>query len=139
MTRRMPLYVVAIAALCALSGIFVPPVAEQPGVEAFSRIPVLSEGRFKPLNSLARSSLLEIQGRQMVMTQERVELSPNQWLLDVFFAPEKADGYSVFVVDDPDLQALIGQTEDTISIHYSKKSEQVMALVGFLPSRRRRF
>jgi len=139
MTRRMPLYVVAIAAICAISGIFISPAGEQPGVEAFGRLPVLSEGRFKPLDSLARSTLLVIQGRQMVMTADRVELSPNQWLLDVFFAPEKADRYNVFVIDNPDLLALIGQNDDTISIHYSKQSEQIMALVGFLPSRRRRF
>ncbi len=139
MTRRMPFYVVAIAAVCALSGLFTGPAGEPREVTEFGKLPVLSEGRFKPLDTLARSTLLVIQGRQMVMTPDRKELSPNQWLLDVLFAPEKADTYNVFVIDNPDLQALIGQTEDTISIHYGKKSEQVMALVGFLPSRRRRF
>ncbi len=139
MTRRMPFYVVAIAAVCALSGLFTGPAGEPREVTEFGKLPVLSEGRFKPLDTLARSTLLVIQGRQMVMTPDRKELSPNQWLLDVLFAPDKADTYNVFVIDNPDLQALIGQTEDTISIHYAKKSEQVMALVGFLPSRRRRF
>jgi len=139
MTRRMPLYVVAIAALCAFSGLFISPAGEPEAVSRFGRLPVLSEGRFKPLDTLARSTLLVIQGRQMVLTPERVELTPDQWLLDVLFSSEKADSYNVFVIDNPDLQTLIGQTDDTISIHYPKKSEQVMALVGFLPSRRRRF
>jgi ABC-type transport system involved in cytochrome c biogenesis permease subunit len=142
----MPFYVVLVAALCAASGLFIRPPGESAGVEEFGRLPVLSEGRFKPLDSLARSTLLIIQGKQRVVVHDnennpttRSELTPDQWLLDVFFVPEKADAYSVFVVDNPDLLALIGQTDDTVAIHYSTKARQVLALFGVLDGRRRRF
>jgi ABC-type transport system involved in cytochrome c biogenesis permease subunit len=147
MTRRMPFYIVVAAALCALSGIFTTPPGETRAVEAFGRIPVLSEGRFKPLDSVARSTLLEIQGRQRVVVRAdtpsnpgpRIELTPDEWLLDVFFAPDKADTYEVFLVDNPDLLALIGQTDETVALHYPTKAGQTLALLGILDTRRRRF
>jgi ABC-type transport system involved in cytochrome c biogenesis permease subunit len=144
MSRRMPFFVVLIAALCAASGLFVRPPGETEAVAAFGRLPILSEGRFKPLDSLARSTLLVIQGKQLVVTHDkvtgdRVELTPDQWLLDVFFVPERADAYQVFVVDNPDLLALIGQTDDTVAIHYDTKAKQMLALFGVLDTRRRRF
>jgi len=58
-------------------------------VTAFGRLPVLSEGRMKPLDSVARSTLLVIQGRQRVMTPDDRELTPDEWLLDVLFFPER--------------------------------------------------
>jgi ABC-type transport system involved in cytochrome c biogenesis permease subunit len=139
MTRRMPLFIVLAAALCALSGIFTRPPGSTDAVEAFGRLPVLSEGRFKPLDSVARSTLLVIQGRQTVYLKPEGELTPDEWLLDVFFVPQRADGYQVFVVDNPDLLALIGQTDETLAIHYPTKAGQMMALAGMLPGRRRRF
>jgi ABC-type transport system involved in cytochrome c biogenesis permease subunit len=139
MTKRMPFFIVLAAALCALSGIFTRPPGSTDAVEAFGRLPVLSEGRFKPLDSVARSTLLVIQGRQTVYLKPEGELTPDEWLLDVFFVPERADGYQVFVVDNPDLLALIGQTDETLAIHYPTKAGQMMAVTGMLPSRRRRF
>ena len=76
MTRRMPLFVVLIAAVCALAGLFPQPGGPPPAVTAFGRLPVLSEGRMKPLDSVARSTLLVIQGRQRVMTPDDRELTP---------------------------------------------------------------
>jgi ABC-type transport system involved in cytochrome c biogenesis permease subunit len=141
MTRRMPFFIVVIAALCAVAGLFISPPGQSDAVAAFGRLPVLSEGRFKPLDSVARSTLLVIQGRQRIMTPDSVDtgLTPDEWLLDVFFVPEKADAYAVFLVDNPDLLALIGQTDETVAIHYKTSVRQTMALVGFLPGRRRRF
>jgi ABC-type transport system involved in cytochrome c biogenesis permease subunit len=146
-TRRMPLFIVAVAALCAVSGIFMAPPGESDAVAAFGRLPVLAEGRFKPLDSVARSTLLVIQGRQRVELRAKSEpgstaqreLTPDQWLLDVFFAPDKADAYEVFVVDNPDLLALIGQTDETVAIHYPTRLGQTMAQLGILSTRRRRF
>ncbi|HEY4988395.1 MAG TPA: cytochrome c biogenesis protein CcsA [Opitutaceae bacterium] len=135
----MPLYVVLIAALCALSGLFVRPPGESRAVTSFGRLPVLAEGRFKPLDSVARSTLLVIQGKQRIILPDRTELTPDEWLLDVFFVPEKADAYRVFLVDNPDILALIGQTDETVAIHYPTKAGQMLALFGFLDTRRKRF
>jgi ABC-type transport system involved in cytochrome c biogenesis permease subunit len=138
MRHRIPAYVVAVAAVCVLLG----PLAHAPGepesVRAFGRLPVLAEGRIKPLDSVARSTLLVIQGRQRVMTPEDAELTPDEWLLDVLFVPQRADTYRVFVVDDPDLLSLIGKNDENLAIRYQGAVKQAMALVGFLPSRQRR-
>jgi ABC-type transport system involved in cytochrome c biogenesis permease subunit len=138
MRHRIPVFVVAVAAVCVLLGSVQRPEGGSDAVLAFGRLPVLAEGRIKPLDSVARSTLLVIQGRQRVMRADRTELTPDEWLLDVFYAPEKADTYRVFVVDNPDLLSLIGKNDENLAIHYDKAAEQVMALIGFLPSRQRR-
>jgi ABC-type transport system involved in cytochrome c biogenesis permease subunit len=130
--------VVAVAAICVLLGAVQRPEGVPGAVLAFGRLPVLAEGRIKPLDSVARSTLLVIQGRQRVMKADRTELAPDEWLLDVLFVPEKADTYRVFVVDNPDVLSLIGKNDENLAIHYDKPAEQVMALIGFLPSRQRR-
>jgi ABC-type transport system involved in cytochrome c biogenesis permease subunit len=134
----MPVFVVLIAALCALSGLFPRPGGPAPAVVAFGRLPVLSEGRMKPLDSVARSTLLVIQGRQRVMTPDNREITPDEWLLDVFFYPERADTYKVFVVDNTDLLSLIGKNDENLKIHYDKTSDQIGALIGIVASSERR-
>jgi ABC-type transport system involved in cytochrome c biogenesis permease subunit len=138
MTRRMPLYVVLIAALCAFSGVLPRPDAPAPAVAAFGRLPVLAEGRIKPLDSVARSTLLVIQGRQRVVTPDGRRITPDEWLLDVLFRPERADTYKVFVVDNTDLLSLIGKNDENLKIRYEKTSDQIGALVGILSSSQRR-
>ena len=138
MTRRMPLFVVLVAAVCVFQGLFPQPHAQPASVAAFGRLPVLSEGRIKPLDSVARSTLLVIQGRQRVELPDGAELTPDEWLLDVMFFPEKADDYRVFVVDNTDLLSLIGKSEDSLKIHYESTAKQVGALIGIVPSSRRR-
>jgi ABC-type transport system involved in cytochrome c biogenesis permease subunit len=116
MTRRMPLFVVIAAAVCVLSGFFSRPGGQPDGVTAFGRLPVLAEGRIKPLDSVARSTILIIQGYQDVTTPDGRALTPDEWLLDVFFVPEKADTYKVFEVDNPDLLSLLGKTQADLSV-----------------------
>jgi ABC-type transport system involved in cytochrome c biogenesis permease subunit len=118
MTRRMPFYVVLVAALCAVSGLFTHPAGQSGAVADFGRLPVLAEGRFKPLDSVARNTILVIQGNQDVVTPENVALTPDEWLLDVLFVPGKADRYKVFYIDNPDLLSLVGKGEADLKIHY---------------------
>jgi ABC-type transport system involved in cytochrome c biogenesis permease subunit len=138
MSKRMPLLIVIATLVCALSGLF--PMAGGPpeAVTAFGRLPVLSGGRIEPLDSVARNTLLVIQGRQRVVTAEGKELSPDEWLLDVFFRPDLADNYKVFVVDNTDLLSLVGKSEDSLKIRYDKTSQQIAAMIGFIPSNQRR-
>lgn len=76
----------------------------------FAALPVLHNGRVKPVDTVARSSLLMFSGKQTVKTEEK-RLSATEWLLDVLFVPEKADRYKVFMVNDADVQALLGRGE----------------------------
>jgi ABC-type transport system involved in cytochrome c biogenesis permease subunit len=77
---------------------------------AFGRLPVLSNGRIKPLDTVARTSLLTLKGDQDLATPDGVELTPAAWLADVLFAPEKADDYRHFRIDNPEVLDLLGLT-----------------------------
>ena len=84
-------------------------------VVGFSRLPVLVNGRVKPLDTVARSSLLVICGAtyndssksSLILTPDKRELNPNEWLLDVLFRPAQADTYQVIAIDNPDLLTLL--------------------------------
>ena len=108
----------------------------------FGRVPVLVNGRIKPLDTVARTSLLTLQGRQRVSTPEISEPfveTPVQWLADVFFNPEKADTYPIIKIDSPEVLALLGLTEADTKIEYDSAAKRAMAVLGFLPSSKSRF
>ena len=63
-------------------------------LEAFGRLPVLVNGRLKPLDTVARNALLVMQGRQRVsdpVNSTPLAASPTEWLADVLFNPAKTD------------------------------------------------
>ena len=82
-------------------------------VGGFSRLPILEGGRVKPVDTLARNSLLMIRGQQSFRYQDRT-VGADEWLLDVLFRPQVADAQPIFVINDPDVLGLIGlrQTAD---------------------------
>jgi ABC-type transport system involved in cytochrome c biogenesis permease subunit len=73
----------------------------------FGRVPVLSSGRVKPLDTIARTSLLTIQGRQRLVTPDKRSLTPAEWLADVLFAPAKADTYRHFLIENHEVLDLL--------------------------------
>jgi ABC-type transport system involved in cytochrome c biogenesis permease subunit len=123
MRRSLPVFVVAVAAACVLLGFFYQPGGQPDAATDFGRLPVLSEGRIKPLDSVARNTILVIQGFQDVTTPDGTVLTPDEWLLDVLFVQEKADSYKVFEADDPDLLSLLGKSQADLSIQYLSFSE----------------
>ena len=76
-------------------------------IAGFGHVPALLHGRVKPLDTVARTSLLMLQGRQRVTTAQGAALSPAEWLLDVMYRPELADTYQVFEVVHPDVLAML--------------------------------
>jgi ABC-type transport system involved in cytochrome c biogenesis permease subunit len=76
-------------------------------VAAFGRLPTLVNGRVKPLDTVARTSLLMMQGRQRVTGRDGRTLQPSEWLLDTLYRPATADTYQVFEVVHPDILALL--------------------------------
>jgi ABC-type transport system involved in cytochrome c biogenesis permease subunit len=76
----------------------------------FGRLPVLADGRLKPLDTIARTSLLMLQGRQRVELEGGRSLDPEEWLLDVLFRPDEADGYRIFRIDNSEVLSLFGIT-----------------------------
>jgi ABC-type transport system involved in cytochrome c biogenesis permease subunit len=74
---------------------------------SFGRIPVLLNGRIKPLDTVARTSLLSLQGRQRIVTPDGRSLVPAEWLADVLYVPEKADTYRHFLIENAEVLDLL--------------------------------
>ncbi|MBI4346261.1 MAG: cytochrome c biogenesis protein CcsA [Elusimicrobia bacterium] len=79
-------------------------------VARFGELPVLHDGRVKPLESVARSTLLLVRGKQSIRDEKRA-LAPVEWLLEALARPERADELKAFRIDDPELLAAIGLGE----------------------------
>jgi len=82
-------------------------------VDGFARLPVLEGGRVKPIDSVARNTLLMIRSQQSFRHEGRT-IGPEEWVLDVLFRPDVANAQPVFVINDPEVLGLIGlrQTSD---------------------------
>lgn len=74
---------------------------------AFGRLPTLVNGRLKPLDTVARTTLLTIQGRQKVTAPDGRLISVEAWLLDMLFLRDRADTYQTIEIVHPDLLTLL--------------------------------
>jgi len=112
MKRFLPLSILILAIL-AIAATLLPP--RNPGeydLAAFSRLPTLVNGRIKPLDTVARTSLLMLQGRQRITAPNDRAITPTEWLLDVLYRPEVANAYPTFEIDNPDVLALLNLTAE---------------------------
>jgi len=107
MKKFIPLLVLLLGALYLGSTLLPPRQTTAFDLTGFGRLPVLANGRLKPLDTVARNSLLLFQGRQTVVTPAGVKVTPTEWLLDVFFNSNAADQYRTFEVVHPDVLALL--------------------------------
>ncbi|HSH95694.1 MAG TPA: hypothetical protein VK968_16240 [Roseimicrobium sp.] len=91
----------------------------------FGRLPVVANGRFQPMDSLARNALLQLREKQSVyvpftaeelqqrsgikrmMDAKTREMPAIEWLSELIFAPEKADTRKVFRVDHPEVRSML--------------------------------
>jgi ABC-type transport system involved in cytochrome c biogenesis permease subunit len=76
----------------------------------FGKLPVVFNGRLKPLDSLARNSLLQIRQTQTLdlepwksWNEKQKIISATEWLANVMMNPQVADDWPVFRLDNPDL------------------------------------
>ncbi len=106
----------ALAALAALVTVAVtlraPRSSGDYDIVAFGRLPTLVNGRLKPLDTVARTSLLITQGRQRVTAADGRTISPDEWLLDVLFRPALANSYQTFEIVHPDVLTLFDLTPE---------------------------
>ncbi len=70
-------------------------------MQKFGRLPVLLNGRIKPLDTIARNSLLIIQGKQTLQTDHDT-LSAMDWLAEVLMKQDQADQRKIFVIRNPE-------------------------------------
>ena len=111
MKKIIYLIVFGIATLVIMGGLRSSKVDSDFDLAAFAELPVQVGGRIKPLDSVARNTLLILSARQKVVTDEGVTLSPIEWFLDLTMRPERADTYPVFKIEFPDDLGLSGLAE----------------------------
>ena len=69
-------------------------------VQEFGRLPLVSNGRFQPVDSLARNSLLQLREKQTLrIPEDKRSLSATEWLMEVWIDPERADTRRAFRID----------------------------------------
>jgi ABC-type transport system involved in cytochrome c biogenesis permease subunit len=109
MKRFLPWIILAVAAACIAANWLPPKTAKDDfDLGRFGEIPVLVGGRMKPLDTVARNSLLIIHGKQELRLEGGKRLSAMQWLTDTLFNASVADQYPVFVVQNADVLGLFG-------------------------------
>lgn len=80
----------------------------------FGRLPITANGRIVPMDSLARSSLLQLREKQTLNLEPLKEWNQNpkiipatEWFANVMMNPVVADNWPCFRVDNPDLVSLL--------------------------------
>ena len=139
MKRFIPYLVLALGLFVILKSLLPSQADPDFDLEGFSNLPILANGRIKPLDTVGRTTLLTIQGRQAVYLADGSKITPNRWLLDALFRAEIADTYRTFKIENLEALALVGQTDETLKREYDSMTARFMAVLGFLPSRHSRF
>ncbi len=103
------------------------PKADEFNYAGFGNLPITFDGRVLPFDTLARTSLQVILGRESTrigsetQSVDQWKLIPysdwktvpaTRWLLDTFAGTDKADEYRIFRIDNPELLGLLGLDQD---------------------------
>lgn len=83
---------------------------------ALSKIPVLENGRIKPLDSFARHKLLQFYGDDKL-----TDMSATQWLIHLILNPKNAYAQPTFVIKNPALLDMLGLEDYEIPAKLSFK------------------
>jgi len=75
---------------------------------AFGKTPVLVGGRVKPLDTVARNSLLIIHSKQKLRLADGGRIDAMRWLTDTLFAAPVADQHPAFVIQNDEVLGLFG-------------------------------
>ncbi|HUB86875.1 MAG TPA: cytochrome c biogenesis protein CcsA [Verrucomicrobiae bacterium] len=101
-----------------------PPKDKDFAFNEFAKLPVVFDGRLKPMDSLARNSLLQIRETQTLnlepweaWNENPKIISATEWLANVMMNPAVADGWPVFRVDNPDLTSQLKLPERNPAEH----------------------
>src|SRR5438067_1246648 len=109
MKRFFPWLVLIFAAAWVMASWF-PPKSTDNAIDLITlgKVPVLVGGRVKPLDTVARNSLLIIHGKETLQLPNGEQIGAMQWLADVLFKPALADEYPVFVIQNSEVLGLFG-------------------------------
>ena len=109
MKRFFPVLVLLFAFVWVMSSWRSPaPARDGFDFATFGKTPVMVGGRVKPLDSVARNSLLIIHGKESLRLTSGEIRSAMPWLTDVLFNPPVADPCPAFLIDNADVLGLFG-------------------------------
>ena len=77
-------------------------------IDGFAHLPMMDEGRRKPVDTFARNLLTVLSGKSSVLTESGERLSANEWLLDNLAGRELALDYKVIRITQLDLLHQLG-------------------------------
>jgi ABC-type transport system involved in cytochrome c biogenesis permease subunit len=131
MKKFLPWLITAAFAVYVLGGMR-PAKVKDFDWEEFGRIPVLANGRFQPLDSLARNSLLQLREKATAITSTALNgpdkqrnMTASEWIAEVMFKPEVAESRPNFRIDNLELKQTLGlpvepdETKNTDGKHFS--------------------
>jgi ABC-type transport system involved in cytochrome c biogenesis permease subunit len=140
LTPWVPLALTVIFAAWFL-GTLTPPPDTEFHFNEFGKLPLVFNGRLKPMDSLARNSLLEIREKQTLDAEpwkdwnENPRIIPaNEWLINVMMNSTVADAWPVFRVDNPDLITLLKLPERNPAQHQDGKHYSWNQIAPSLPA-----
>jgi ABC-type transport system involved in cytochrome c biogenesis permease subunit len=124
LARFAPGIVVGLGALY-LMAMMVPPAAPEGGMrlDEFGQLPILENGRVKPLDTVARNSLMIVSGKQTFKDEKGQAQPAVKWLLDVMTSgpvfkyanqekgahyPIAGETHKVFRIDNDQVLAMLG-------------------------------
>src|ERR1700722_11906156 len=127
MKRLLPIILTLIMVvwfLCQMQ----PPRDKDFAYSKFGSLPVVFDGRTKPMDSLARNSLLQIYEVQTLDLEPwkgmwQNHLTPNalEWLANVTMNPAVADNWPVIRVDNSDLIAFLKLPDPNVDSHVDRE------------------
>ncbi len=143
---KYPMIAIALAFIYIASGFIAPKDPSGFNLNGFSELPVLHGGRVKPLDTVARTSLLMLRGKQTLRIGERRQ-SASEWLLDALYFPQRSDSAPLFEIDDPDVLGSLGILQssnryysfDAISPSLTAVEQQAQMADQVKPDQRSRF
>lgn len=110
MKKNFRALIILAGILIVLSGFRAKNYQSDYAIDRFAQLPVLEGGRLKPIDSLARNSLLLIHGKQTIRKENKKQAI--EWFMDLVFYPEKAAAYPSFRIDNDQVLGLIGKKQD---------------------------
>ncbi len=96
---QIKIFFLSILFICGAHSAFASGVKD---LTQFKHIPVIENGRVKPLDTFARSVLTQFSGKDHYQKEEGIA-----WLADVLFLEEKTMSDRVFLINNPDIAAAL--------------------------------
>ena len=118
MKKAVPVIFAAVAVAILIMAVLPDRNESDFDVDRFAALPVLEGGRFKPIDSVARTTLLLFRGKQTALSPSGDRIPATEWMMRLTLQPESAASYPVFLIHHEDVKELIGSSNANQK-HYS--------------------